>query len=207
MTKEVFIVGNGPLPHDLSERVDAAAHVVRFNEPKASIGWSGTRTDWLFINNSGKPMQRRILNPEYAHSPIVRAADFVFFAYHPMTIRNYLIKPNILSRLSGRKADWTPAALDMFGRSGKKIVILPPSYYEEGCDMLAIPEQERRTVFPTTGFFGIRYTLERFVGGEWDIHICGFSWEGWKRHAWNAERDWLVRQVEERKLTLWRADD
>jgi len=205
VAKEVFIIGNGPLPHDLSGRVDGAAHVVRFNEPKASIDWSGTRTDWLFVNNSGKPMQRRILSREYAHLPTVQAADFIFFAYHPITIRNYLIKPNFLSRLKGRRADWTLDALEMFGRVNKKVAILPPSYYEEGCDMLGIPERDRRTVFPTTGFFGIRYTLERFAGAEWDIHICGFSWEGWKRHAWNAEREWMLRQVEERNLTFWRA--
>lgn len=205
MAKEVFIIGNGPLPHDLSGRVDGAAHVVRFNEPKASIDWSGTRTDWLFVNNSGKPMQRRILSREYAHLPTVQAADFIFFAYHPITIRNYLIKPNFLSRLKGRRADWTLDALEMFGRVNKKVAILPPSYYEEGCDMLGIPERDRRTVFPTTGFFGIRYTLERFAGAEWDIHICGFSWEGWKRHAWDAEREWMLRQVEERNLTFWRA--
>jgi hypothetical protein len=47
--KRLFVVGNGPLPFDMAESVDASDHVVRFNEPKASIGMSGTKTNWLFV--------------------------------------------------------------------------------------------------------------------------------------------------------------
>jgi hypothetical protein len=103
MKKRLFVVGNGPLPEDLSARVDASDHVIRFNEPKASIGMSGTKTDWLFLNNTGKPMQRRLADPAYPVSPIVRAADLVFFVYHPRIIRQHVMKPNILSRLKGRR--------------------------------------------------------------------------------------------------------
>lgn len=45
--KRAFIVGNGPLLMDMSEQVNNSDHVIRFNEPKTSIGMSGTKTTAL----------------------------------------------------------------------------------------------------------------------------------------------------------------
>lgn len=202
-TRQLFLVGNGPLPRDMTAEIDAADFVVRFNEPKASIGMSGTRTDWLFLNNSGKPMERRLKDPGYVVSPIVQAARTVIFTYHPITIDRYLIRPNILSRLKGRRSDWTDAALQMFGRAGKEVLILPPVFYEDGCRALGVPDDEMTRLFPSTGYFGIRYVLEHFSTADWQIHICGFTWEGWKRHAWMQERGWVEAQVEEHGIRVW----
>ncbi|WP_313958393.1 hypothetical protein [Chelativorans salis] len=201
--KRAFIVGNGSLPFDMSERVDASDHVVRFNEPKKSIGMSGTKTKWLFVANSGKPMQRRLNDPNYPTSPIVRAADMVFFLYHPTIIRNYFIQPNFLSRLKGRRGDWTQDALAMFGEAGKTVAILPPTYYEEGCAELGLTSAMLTSVFPSSGYFGIRYALERLPAEEWDVEIAGFSWQGWKRHAWGDEQAWVKQKVGERSIRIW----
>lgn len=205
MKKRLFIVGNGPLPHDLRERVDASDHVIRFNEPKASIGMSGTRTDWLFLANTGKPMQRRLRDPDYWTSPIVTAADTVFFVYHPTIIRNYVGKPNILSRLKGRRADWTGAGIIAFGRIGKTVTILPPTYYEAASAEIGVTRERLKKIFPSTGYFGIRYALEHFPAEDWDVEICGFSWEGWKRHAWGDERAWVEKKAKERPMRIWLA--
>jgi len=201
--KRLFIVGNGPLPRDLSERVNSSEHVVRFNEPKESIGMSGTKTTWLFVANSGKPMQRRLEDPQYPTSPIVQAADLVFLAYHPKIVRKYFKKPNVLSWLRGRRADWTKATIAMFSEAGKTVALLPPSYYEAGCAELGLTRNKMTSVFPSTGYFGIRYALERLTADEWDVEIAGFSWDGWRRHTWGDERAWVMRKVEERKIHLW----
>ena len=195
--KSLYIVGNGPLPEDMSAEIDGADFVVRFNEPKASIGMSGTKTDLLFINNSGKPMQRRLNNPDYVRSPIVTAAQRVVFAYHPQVISKYLIKPNPLSWLKGRRADWTLKALDMFGKAGKEVLILPSTNYENGCAELGIPMDQMRKVFPSTGYFGIRYILQTHPSDAWDVTLCGFSWAGWKRHAWADERSWVEHKSDQ----------
>jgi hypothetical protein len=200
--RRVVVVGNGPLPRDLSAEVDSADEVVRFNEPKAAKGMSGTRCDRLFINNSGKPMQRRIADPAYAASPFVQAAREVIFAYHPKVIRDYLVQPNVLSRLRGRRSDWTRQAIEMLGRAGKEIRIMPPAFYEQGCDDLGIPADRRRTMFPSTGFLGLRYVVQHYSQPEWSIEICGFSHEGWKRHAWQDERGWVETKLASGALSL-----
>lgn len=201
--KRLFVVGNGRLPFDMSERVDASDHVIRFNEPKQSIGMSGSKTTWLFVANSGKPMQRRLSDPGYPASPIVQAADIVFLVYHPRILRDYFRQPNLLSRLKGRRRDWTDATLTMFGEAGKTVAILPPSFYREGCAELGLPRTMLTQVFPSTGYFGIRYALSHLPPAEWDVEIAGFSWEGWKRHAWADERAWIMRKANERSIRFW----
>lgn len=206
--KRLFIVGNGPLPHDMSERVDASDHVVRFNEPKASIGMSGTKTSWLFVCNTGKPMQRRLNNPNYPSSPIVQAAEMVFLVNHPISVKKYGLQPKFLSRLKGRRAEWTWAALMMYGAAGKMVTVLPPTFYEESCLELGADAAimlERRT-FPSTGYFGIRFALARLPADRWDVEIAGFSWQGWQRHAWADERAWVEKKARERNIRIWLTD-
>ncbi|MBN9077893.1 MAG: hypothetical protein BGN87_22880 [Rhizobiales bacterium 65-79] len=201
--KRLFVVGNGPISRDMSGEVDAADFVVRFNEPKQSIGMSGTKTDWLFIANAGKPMQRRLEDPNYFTSPIVAAARRVFLVYHPDIIKTYHPKPHILSRLKGRRGNWTNSAILMYGRAGKEVTVMPPGFYEEGCKALGLSAAQMKYIFPSTGYFGIRYVLDEFQADAWSINLCGFSWEGWKRHAWGDERRWAERLAEEGRINVW----
>ncbi len=194
--KTMYIVGNGPLAGDLAGRIDASDFVVRFNEPKASIGLSGTRTDILFLCNAGKPMERRLASPAFLDSAIVRGAARIVLAYHPSIIRDYFPRPNLLSRVKGRRADWTMATIMALGMRGKSSLVLPRSFYVEGCDELGVPPEQRSRVFPSTGYFGIFYVLRKFDPRDWTIRLCGFNWAGWKRHSWADEREWVARKAE-----------
>jgi hypothetical protein len=207
--KRLFIVGNGVLLEDMSERVDASDAVMRFNEPKASIGMSGTKTKWLFVCNTGKPMKRRLDDPNYPKSPIVQAAELVVLASHPTAVEKYAPKLSLLARLKGRRAEWTWACINMFGNAGKMVAVMPVSDYEAGCRELGLEPSELLKVrtFPSTGYFGIRYALQQCPADEWDVEIAGFSWQGWQRHAWADERSWLERKVEERNIRIWPAGD
>ena len=197
-----MVVGNGPLSRDFSAEVDSADFVIRFNEPKQGVGLSGTRTDRLYMANSGKPMQRRLNDPALIGSPIFRAAREIVLAYHPQIIARYFRKPNALSRLGGRRADWTAAAISRFGGAGKEIRIMPPQFYLAGCRELGIPEDRLHEVFPSTGFFGIWNELETHPGDAWMVELCGFTWAGWRRHAWGDERSWIEGKVAEGRIVL-----
>ncbi|MEQ1950021.1 glycosyltransferase family 29 protein [Mesorhizobium yinganensis] len=207
--KKLFIVGNGVLLEDMSERVDACDAVMRFNEPKASIGMSGTKTTWLFVCNTGKPMKRRLDNPDYPTSPIVQAAGLVILAFHPISIEKYAPKVSLWAQMKGRRTEWTWASINLFGGAGKMVAILPVTDYEAGCRELGLEPStlvERRT-YPSTGYFGIRYALEQCPADQWDVEIAGFSWQGWQKHAWADERSWLERKVAERNIHVWPAGD
>lgn len=202
MKKTLIIVGNAPLPRDLSAEVDAADFVLRFNEPKQSIGMSGTRTDILMLATSSKPMQRRLRDPGFVQTPTFKAAKEVMLAYHPSIIRKYHPRPNFLSRLKGRRGDWTMQTIEVVGSAGKEIRIMPPQFYLAGCKELGVTEENISKVFPSTGFFGIWYMLEKCPQESWDVKICGFTWEGWKRHTWGDERSWVEQKVKSGRISL-----
>lgn len=201
-SNRMVIVGNGPLSRDLSEHVDTADFVIRFNEPKMSIGMSGSKTDRLIMANSGKPMQRRINDATLIASPIFQAAGELMFAYHPQIIARYFPRPNMLSRLKGRRTDWTLPALQKFGAAGKEIRIMPMQFYERGCRELGLPAAMMHKVFPSTGYFGIWHALEHYPAETWRIEVCGFTWQGWQRHAWADERKWVAEKVEQGRIVL-----
>lgn len=193
--KQLYIVGNGPITGDMSPRIDGSDFVVRFNEPKASVGMSGTKTDILFLCNAGKPMQRRLEDSNFLTSAIMKDAGQVILAYHPIIIDRYFPKPNALSRLKGRREDWTFATIMALGAIGKTSTVFPASFYMEGCRELGLPQDKMGIVFPSTGYFGIFHILRHFSPAEWTISLCGFSWAGWKRHAWADEREWVEDKV------------
>lgn len=199
--KRMVIVGNGPVGRDLSTLVDAADFVLRFNEPKASVGMTGVRTDRLMMANSAKQMQQLIDRPDFLASPIFVAAREIVFPYHPDIVARYFPRPNFLSRLKGRRADWTWPALLKLGAAGKEIRIMPPRFYEDGCRALGLPREKMDRIFPSTGFFGIWHALET-LGPDWRIEICGFTWQGWRKHAWADERKFVTEQVERGRIVL-----
>lgn len=195
MNKTLFIVGNGPVGRDMSAEIDSADLVIRFNEPRVSLGMTGTKTDMLMLATSSKQMEEWIKNPNFINSEIVHNTPEVLFAFHPSIIKRFHHHPNFLSRLKGRRADWTNEAIDYFGRAGKKIRIMPSQDYFSVCDELGIGADRMKEVFPSTGFFGIWLALRKYSLPDWDIKICGFSWEGWKRHDWAAERKWIEEKI------------
>jgi hypothetical protein len=193
--KTAVIIGNGTLHRDLSGVVGSAEFVMRFNEPNLSGGMSGTRTDMLMLAASSKVMQRRLIDPAFLESTVFKAVKEVMLVYHPSIIRTYHPKPNILSRLKGRKADWTMQAIELIGGAGKEIRIMPPQFYIHGCAVLGMTDPRMHEVFPSTGFLGICYVLSNFPEAEWQVKLCGFTWEGWKRHAWQEERHWVEDRI------------
>jgi hypothetical protein len=196
MQESVAIVGNGPVPDGVAEMIDASGVVIRFNEPLQPVERIGARTDILFLMNSGKTMQHRLSDPAFVQSQAFRNARRVVLPYHPSIVAKYHPRPNILSRLKGRKADWTTETLAMLEQAGKEAVVLPAAFYEESCGELGIPAERRNAVFPSSGFLGIRYALTNFMPPQWKIGICGFGWDGWKRHPWADERRIVASLIE-----------
>ena len=200
--KTAIIIGNGKLERDIAGIVDEAQFVMRFNEPVLSGGMSGERTDMIMLAASSKILYRRLLDPGFMDNAALKAAKVFMLAYHPDIIRKYHPRPNIFQRLQGRRADWTMQAIELLGRAGKEIRIMPPQTYIAGCGELGISERHMHKVFPSTGFLGIRYALARFPASEWDVKLCGFGWEGWKRHDWQNERAWVENKIANDRVSL-----
>lgn len=200
--KTAIIVGNGKLERDLSAVVDNAQFVMRFNEPNLADDMSGSHTDMLMLAASSKALHRRMADPAFLENAALKSTKVLMLAYHPEIIRKYHPRPNIFQRLSGRRADWTMQTIELMGIAGKEIRIMPPQFYLDGCMELGLAQSQMRRVFPSTGFLGIYYALANLPASEWDVKLCGFSWEGWKRHDWQNERSWVENKMTTGRIGL-----
>lgn len=194
--QRIVVVGNGVINHGLGKVIDNADLVIRFNNAKLEPERTGTRTDILFLMNSGRTMQERLRGEEFLRSEVLVRTDRVLLPYHPLIIERYHPKPRLLSRMKGRRADWTVEAINRIGALGKEITLLSPRFYEESCAELGLPAQQMRMLFPSTGYLGIRYALERLLKPGGRIEICGFGWQGWKRHPWTLEKSWIEGKIQ-----------
>ncbi|MGU3576183.1 hypothetical protein ACLBWZ_11650 [Brucellaceae bacterium C25G] len=201
MKKTLVLVGNAPLTADLSDKIDNADYVVRFNDANHPRQLGGTKTDLLMVAATSKHMQKRLQEPDFIELPVFKAAQEIMLPLHPSIIEKYHPKPNILSRLKGRRADWTHQTVDIIGLY-KDIRIMSPQFYMQACAELGIAEKDMKKLFPSTGFLGIWHILQTRNVNEWDVRICGFTWEGWKRHAWDAERQWIEQKINKGRLSF-----
>ncbi len=78
----------------MSSEIDSADYVLRFNEPRESIGMSGSKTDLLMLATSSKQMQQWLKYPTFLNSAIFRNAQELLFAFHPAIIRQFHHRPN-----------------------------------------------------------------------------------------------------------------
>jgi len=201
--KTCIIIGNGELLHDLSAQIDAADYVLRFNRPKTFGGWSGQRTDRLMMCNSGKPMQQMLADAGFLNSDFVKNTRDIVFTYHPAIMQDYFKKPFVTSRLFyGRKLDWTHEGIDILGSRGKTVTILPSEFYLNACKEINISGKMLYRMFPSTGYLGIWDFLQRLRPDEWQIKLCGFNWQGWKQHNWEAERKWVKAKISNCMLSI-----
>jgi hypothetical protein len=152
--------------------------------------------------NSGKDIQALLANARFRSSECVRETREVILPYHPFVIAKYHPRPNPLSWLKGRRADWTWRAIEVFGDLSKPVTVLSPRFYEESCQELGFNPEQRHKVFPSTGYLGTRYALRRFPAPDWRIALVGFSWAGWKRHDWGGEEAWMRRKQQDGLLDL-----
>ncbi|NTF45800.1 hypothetical protein A6U86_07390 [Rhizobium sp. AC27/96] len=200
--KTAIIIGNGKLERDISAIVESGQFVMRFNEPNLADEMSGSRTDMLMVAASSKTLHRRMIDPSFLDNAALKSTSVLMLAYHPEIIRKYHPRPNIFQRLRGRRADWTMHTIELMGHAGKEIRILPPQFYADGCAELGIAGPRMHKVFPSTGFLGICYALANFPASDWDIKLCGFGWQGWKRHDWQNERAWVESKLADGRIEM-----
>lgn len=178
------IVGNGPLGDEDRQRITAADHVIRFNLTPNRL--PGEKTDELFLSCSSKQIGEYLSDGLYREDPAYRDASRIVMTYHPEIIRNYMPRPNLLSRLVGRTSDWSALCEEIAAERGKETEILSAELYRAACDVLEI-DIERKEFFPSSGFLAVLRELRNAPQNS-GLEIFGFGFQGWKRHRWEAEK-------------------
>lgn len=196
--RRLVIVGNADLSQDFSGQIDTADYVLRFNRPRLIDGWSGTKTNCLMMCNSGKPMQEKLKDNSFVETEFFRQAEQIVLVYHPFIMKTYFERPRFTSKLlKHRRLDWTDAAIDVFGQAGKDVVIKSAQFYLDACAEIGIYGAALKQWFPSTGYLGIWDCLKHFDLSEWEVYLCGFTWQGWKQHDWSSEEKWVRARISE----------
>jgi len=216
---KLIIVGSAPLDRDFSRFIENCDCVVRFNNCKNYGGFSGTRTDILFLSNSGDPAMHRTLafllqdrTPDQVQRemPYVHKANTVWF----VRPRN----PELLEHLNSKIEDNVPmkAAEIGYNRHGRdlageitrslkipedKIRIVSPAFHSDIWERL-ISLGPTEAVVPSTGIIGIETVLKDPMFKKYkQKFLLGFGWEGWIGHPWELEKK-LVQKYLNQGLLL-----
>jgi hypothetical protein len=185
------IVGNEDISAADKVSIAACKQIIRINAPPPSHMHEGMRTNRLYLVNTAKQTQVRMTDQTYLSGPVFQDTGEIILSHANEIIEKYTPKAPLHLRLLGRRVDHTEICVSVAREFGKQVTILPSSIYEQACDILGIAEMQKSELFPSTGFLAITATLAQSQVGE-EIHLFGFSFRGWKRHKWEAERQFVL---------------
>lgn len=196
----IAIVGNGPLTEANIGLIRTFGHVVRFNLTPNIHAASEAQTTDLFLSVSSKQIGRYLSQGDYASDPAFQSAQKIIAPYSPEIIQSCMKRPNILSRLKGRRSDWTPVCREITRKFGKEFEIISSEDYHKSCALLNIRGTWRDSI-PSSGFLAVQRELARKADRK-PIHVFGFGFRGWKRHHWEGEKQQLQQAAKAGLLVI-----
>lgn len=180
--KIVSIVGNGPLTQPEIDFIEACDIVIRFNLTP-NIGNRNFKTTILYSVCNSKRLGRYIKNKEYQKHCAFINAQKVISAYSPEVIRKYMRPVSLWDKLKGTRPDWTAEYSELCKEYEKEFEYLSLKDFKAACQRLAISGHHKDFI-PSTGFLAILKSLEAYPLANYEISLVGFSFQGWKKHAW-----------------------
>ena len=211
--REIAFVGNGPVDTDVSDAVDRADHVVRFNKTRGFGGPTGRRVDDLFLVNCGGQMREWL-------------RDAGFWWMRPLTATACVSLPvPAPDGRSGLRIAPDPSTRDGINyEHDVRRTPARPAHDRAHDARCAAPSGHRRTggarrdrrrrtgagpgprpIWPSTGFLAL-YWYDRAEPPTARFTLHGFDFTGWRGHAWNRERDWVRRRMREGRMRMGRAE-
>jgi hypothetical protein len=195
LTGKIALIGNGPVKEDWSEAVDGCDHVFRFNFCTTDCARTGNRTDYLVINNVGRPafeMLTRALPSCADGAEIVfgRNVETHFDYYERCGFDKYR-----LSLVSTEAAMVRCLGPRRWGR-------VDAGDYNQVFRRLIDLDGRADFLMPSLGFATLEIILTRRP--EAVVHLVGFTFEGWKGHPWEKERLLAERYERADRVRFWR---
>ena len=194
--KNIIIIGNGEINKDIRKKVEQADIVVRFNHPQHNPDFVGTKTDYLFLVNSGSCLQRDIKKGLLRNIFYINSKSIVL-PWSPLAIEKLLPKPSLLKKIryffTFKKFDNTYFAVKKLTSNEKKVKILPYDFNFSCYKELEKSHLKNFKRMPSTGFVGIYFFYKKYPDSN--IEIYGFNWQGWNGHYWEEEQEWVQNNI------------
>lgn len=194
-TKRMVILGNAPMTMDMSEYIDSADLVVRFNECQNYGIGTGTRADILCINNFGQPAEEWIKYRTYQKLPFIGHIREVWLPRnaslleHRKTVKDRHFDPS-------RFRDLGDELIDSNQLQDKTVVRFSNELNAQVLSELkALSSSQFRE--PSTGILAISYILSERRFDDYQKVMLGFTFEGWKGHPWSSEKALVEHRIAE----------
>lgn len=182
-----IIVGNADMPERQRQWIDSFDRIIRFNAPPLSHVHAAMRTDCLYLANTSKQVFGHLTSRTWLESPAFKNAQQVILAQAPEIVAHYRGRQPLLERLFKRPNDHTSLCASVCASHGKPLQYFPASQFTAACEVLQLDMDSPKPYLPSSGFLALFKTWsERQTGDE--VHLAGFTFQGWKRHSWAAER-------------------
>ena len=209
MSRHVLIVGNAPIEERVAGLVDGADHVVRFNKTRGFGGASGSRTDELWLINHGGQMAEWLARDTLTALPAVAFARTIVLPVpmlpgHLSAVQARRRERDRCESIDPDRVNHLAEAQRRLEKEGRTVTRVTAGEYGAAQRALAALSGASGPHHPSSGFIAIHRTLARAGSAEY-VTLCGFTFEGWRGHSWDAERRWVLEREREGRVTVRRA--
>lgn len=228
--KRVCILGNGPLSQNYSEFIDSSDIVIRINDCKNYGNLGGEKIDYLFVTNTGLVVRQILYNLSLINNEPFLKLKKIFIVRNLKSHSEHLELVKKSELKSRYLLDYTAEIIQSFRSSASKIESLSYNFNKNVFDNINYfpliiltryifldPKvrrhfsvknlmrrfyYKRKFLMPSTGMFTIIYTIEKIMKAGDELHLFGFTFEGWHGHAWAVERALCNELVKLKKLNF-----
>ncbi|MGR6429979.1 DsbA family protein [Rhizobium sp. PAMB 3174] len=199
MARRIAIVGNGDVPQDAAERVDACDFVIRFNDCRSLAGKRG-RTDVVAVCNTGRPGREMLYESDWREISAVRAATSIWCVRDPKKfedMRAALAESH--PDLDDFCDDYTDGFAAFAAETGKGFRVIDRRVHEQ-LDADLASAGAGAYVVPSSGVVVVAEVLAHHAKSEDSILLAGFGHQGWDGHPFAAEKGLVDRYAGEGRL-------
>jgi len=204
--KWAVLVGNAPARRDLSDDIDRADFVARINTCAAWGAEYGTRTDRVYLCNTGGVARRFIRSEELHRTLAACGAKEIVFSYPPVSLWRQL--HCLLRGKRGTGVDRSRALAAVLARHGLTCQPMPARVYEEVRAYVRARPGYRELAramplwVPSSGGMALAHMVRDPRLAEHRIALAGFGFQGWKGPPWSAERAYAEQLEREGRLVF-----
>lgn len=202
-SKKIILVANSDHIFNINSVINDQDLIVRFNIPsKQKIKITGHRTDFLFLANTVDLMERRLRNKEFNNFVGTLKNTNIFFPYED----DLIDKINPICRLVYRKFfikfkkdvknSNNNKYINYFFEKNMKVKVMDQSYYWAAKNLM---NKDSSSIL-TTGFIAMYYFLNNEKYINYDIYLCGFTFQGWSGHDWEQEKKYILNLIANQKI-------
>ncbi|MDQ8934485.1 hypothetical protein [Acinetobacter rudis] len=190
-SKKIILVANSDKVKDINSLIDDGDVIVRFNVPEDDkIKKTGYRTDILFLANTVDLMEDRLKSDKF-NSFINSLEDTsIVFPFEDELISKINPKCKVVYRkffLKFKeyiKNSDNNKYVSYFEEKNIPVDIIDQSYYWAAKDSINADDSS----ILSTGFIAATYFLNNKKYSDYDLYLCGFTFEGWSGHSWSEEK-------------------